>query len=1345
MAILIPLVPYLVAALVSVAVSALVTLIFPTKSPHSTGSRASDLNVQTSTYGTAIPLVYGTLRLAGNVIWGQKTLEVAEEAELGKVTVYKYYARFAVAFCEGPIAGYQRVWLDNKLIVSKASNGSIKQLGPVTFYHGSEIQLPNAFMESFDGVGNVPAYRGVCYMVFEHMHVTQFGGRIPVLNIELVGTGVDGGSVAVMIGTDEVTETDYAASGLLYFDTDGDTILSISADKPSPAAGTAVSACARISASDERVARVVEQDSGYLGGYAGILKPLHRSSAVGGNGNLYIQDHIPQPDQRNPGEVTTNGQFWEVDQGTFDTKQTFGTFVPGNQFIEGSVGDPPTGLSDVGTGTEYNSGFTPSAMQFPIGASMNAFDLPLLQSAVKNAKKLYDTTDPEFRYKIVPGAEESVWAISSPPTGDISLGSTNLFYRSELVLFWKNNVNGQWDHKYYYTGSSGIKTKHSKPNEFGQLIVDQLGQKMYLITYHNKGYISSGTDEGNLEAVDLISIYAISGINKLQKSKPSPIYGVSKVKVKLVAYIPVSTSPVDGAANGVMKRDDTAGAVNHVTGWAFSNLGVTANAVDEIAGLKAEALGSTHLCIANSSSRALIALTSGGNSERQGSVVQTFHDFGWYGGNQWSSDNVIAISRAGDPSELTIDEITLPDFGVKSSTVVTNNDIPNSDPSCFPDLDLTQNDAFYNSGWAPLVTRNSLNDRVILSFLDADGIRRVGILTGRTVAEGQAELSDVVTDLCARGGLSAAEIDVSELTDVPILGYGVAGSNVTVRDALEPLQQAFLFDGVESDFKLKFPLRGRPLVDPDVYGEIPAELIGKTRNGTAPTVTLNRVQEVELPTTFSVTYLDKDRDYQDGTQSTKRVTAPSQTQYSGNAIQMSLKPMVSRGEPMKQLSSRWLYSVWSERVSLGSQLGWQYLLLDPTDVINMVYRDDLIRVRLASVNIGADLSIEFNGNEEDARVNDSTLPGGGEGESGELPTTDTTQPDPLTKGIILNLPTLNPADPAPDGYFRVFFVLAGYTSTWPGGSLVQSRDNGKTYQSLGTSNIEATWGRVVGTMPDALDPNRWNSQSVTLYVERGIDKFMSVSEDEVLAGANLLAIIRNDGTCELAQFRDAVIGSNNQVTISRMLRGRYGTEPCAYGHDPAARWVLISAGGLQSFLMPISTANAGFLHKAVTIGDDSANVVSFVGQVTAQDLVPYSVCRVLSDRYDEGGSKKLLITWRRRTRFDTGWSLSRGDELPVNETSDSLFTDEQYLIEYYKIGESAPFLLRGQVFPASFLTSPSPIVPDATETPLDVLTDAQYETATGEDLMGGDIPPIEVKIFQISKEVGRGRAFRVGV
>src|SRR5215217_1555121 len=43
--------------------------------PSSRGPRLGDLSVQTSSYGTQIPRIYGSMRVAGSVIWATDLVE----------------------------------------------------------------------------------------------------------------------------------------------------------------------------------------------------------------------------------------------------------------------------------------------------------------------------------------------------------------------------------------------------------------------------------------------------------------------------------------------------------------------------------------------------------------------------------------------------------------------------------------------------------------------------------------------------------------------------------------------------------------------------------------------------------------------------------------------------------------------------------------------------------------------------------------------------------------------------------------------------------------------------------------------------------------------------------------------------------------------------------------------------------------------------------------------------------------------------------------------------------------------------------------------------------------------
>ena len=61
----------------TVAGNAIDNAVFASKLPSVEGPRLSDLAVQSSAYGQVIPTVYGTSRIAGNIIWAQPIKETA--------------------------------------------------------------------------------------------------------------------------------------------------------------------------------------------------------------------------------------------------------------------------------------------------------------------------------------------------------------------------------------------------------------------------------------------------------------------------------------------------------------------------------------------------------------------------------------------------------------------------------------------------------------------------------------------------------------------------------------------------------------------------------------------------------------------------------------------------------------------------------------------------------------------------------------------------------------------------------------------------------------------------------------------------------------------------------------------------------------------------------------------------------------------------------------------------------------------------------------------------------------------------------------------------------------------
>ena len=174
------------------------------------GPRLADLSTTSSTYGVSLPTVWGTAKIAGNIIWSLPLNEQASTTRTGKggggsyYTTYTYTGTFAVAICEGEVTEITRIWANGKLIYDIRIDADASMVGPstdlaavMTVYKGDETQLPSEVIERTEGVGNVPAYRGVAYVVFDDLPLADYGNALPNLEFEVI---VDGTSeVPVLI------------------------------------------------------------------------------------------------------------------------------------------------------------------------------------------------------------------------------------------------------------------------------------------------------------------------------------------------------------------------------------------------------------------------------------------------------------------------------------------------------------------------------------------------------------------------------------------------------------------------------------------------------------------------------------------------------------------------------------------------------------------------------------------------------------------------------------------------------------------------------------------------------------------------------------------------------------------------------------------------------------------------------------------------------------------------------------------------------------------------------------------------------------------------------------------
>ncbi|MEI6573835.1 MAG: glycoside hydrolase/phage tail family protein [Alphaproteobacteria bacterium] len=151
------------------------------------GPRLTELAGISSTEGAPIPRVYGRVRLGGTLIWASRFQEhVNQQSSGGKggggsqstTRTYSYTANIAIGLCEGPIAFVRRIWANGKLL--DQTNLTIR------VHKGTETQTADPLIVAKEGAEDAPAYRGIAYIVFEGLPLSDFGNRVPQFSFEII-------------------------------------------------------------------------------------------------------------------------------------------------------------------------------------------------------------------------------------------------------------------------------------------------------------------------------------------------------------------------------------------------------------------------------------------------------------------------------------------------------------------------------------------------------------------------------------------------------------------------------------------------------------------------------------------------------------------------------------------------------------------------------------------------------------------------------------------------------------------------------------------------------------------------------------------------------------------------------------------------------------------------------------------------------------------------------------------------------------------------------------------------------------------------------------------------------
>lgn len=542
-----------------------------------------------------------------------------------------------------------------------------------------------------------------------------------------------------------------------------------------------------------------------------------------------------------------------------------------------------------------------------------------------------------------------------------------------------------------------------------------------------------------------------------------------------------------------------------------------------------------------------------------------------------------------------------------------------------------------------------------------------------------ASLDTVVGRHMSAAGIPGALRDLTALESDYVDGYRITDVS-SARGKLGPLQAAFLFDYVEYGYTVKAVKRGgSPIVT------IPLTDLGARAAGDSPGVLVTRERETDsqLPSYYSVTYLDYSREYDTNTQD---ANYPSRT---SNQKNQSL-PVVLSADRAAQLADIYINLAWMERDTYSFSLPQKYIYLKPANVIQVEIAAGLYAVmRISSISYGANQRLEVSAKRAEPAVYQSSAVG--------IAVTPPSENIPVivpANTIILDLPALNDAT---TGYGFGVAMCGG--PSWKGGAFLRSLDAGQTYDAIQGFGANCTFARAVNYLPagDYFVMDRATELNINVIA----GEFFSITEAQMLTGKHYCAY-GADGRWEIIQYATATVISGATIKLTTFVRGLFGTEWAGDLHEAGDMLVLLDDPDTAFVGADAVALNSPRKFKGVTTGQDAQDATELNFTYRGTNLKPLSPVNVSGELVAE----VWTITCTKRTRMASNqWAT--GIAAPIGEVA-LLFEFEIY---------------DGSVFKKMYQSVTETFVYSA----VNQMADFGYLPTT-----------LTVKIYQISAVIGRG-------
>lgn len=225
---------------------------------------------------------------------------------------------------------------------------------------------------------------------------------------------------------------------------------------------------------------------------------------------------------------------------------------------------------------------------------------------------------------------------------------------------------------------------------------------------------------------------------------------------------------------------------------------------------------------------------------------------------------------------------------------------------------------------------------------------------------------------------------------------------------------------------------------------------------------------------------------------------------------------------------------------------------------------------------------------------------------------------------------------------QLFVAAAGGEAGWRRASLISSYDGGASWQAEGSTAVPAVMGRAATTLGPGGSLLFDTRSSVEVELLNDAMWLEGRSDGALVMGANLAALGN-----ELIQFGAVEPLGNRRFRLSRLVRGRRGSEWAASGHVAGEPFVVLERESLAALDPHSGALGASLKVTAVGIGDP-AEGASVSASVKGHAVQPPSPVHLTAAREASGD---LDIKWVRRSR--SGWVWLSGSDTPMAEEKEA--------------------------------------------------------------------------------------------